>query len=131
MDLNPYLIFNGDCAEAVRFYSGLLGGEILFIQRFGDVEDMGPPEYADKVLHTQLRIGKRMLMMSDSMPGEWEKPQGFHVQLGFDDDDRAAKVFDALADGGTVTMPYGKTFWARGFGMCNDRFSIPWMVNYD
>lgn len=41
----------------------------------------------------------------------------------------AERIFKALAENGTITMPYQKTFWSSGFGTAVDRFGTPWMVN--
>ena len=68
-------------------------------------------------------------MASDAPPGHYQKPQGFSVSLQVEDPDDAERRFKALAEGGTVTMPFGKTFFSKGFGMCVDQFGIPWMVN--
>jgi PhnB protein len=68
-------------------------------------------------------------MASDAPPGRYEKPTGFSVSIELDDVAEAERIFNALADGGTVGMPFQKTFWSSGFGMCTDRFDIPWMVN--
>lgn len=41
------------------------------------------------------------------------------------------RAFAALAAGGTVKMPFSRTFWSPGFGMLVDRFGVPWMVNVE
>ena len=70
-----------------------------------------------------------MLMGADSPPGRYEKPKGITVSVHLKDLAECERIFNSLAEGGTVTMPFGKTFWSAGFGMCVDRFGIPWMVN--
>jgi PhnB protein len=55
--------------------------------------------------------------------------KGMSVMLGIDDPARAERIFSALADGGTVRMPFEQTFWAYRFGMVVDRFGTPWMIN--
>lgn len=133
MDLNPYLTFPGNCAEAMEFYAEVFGGSIEAMMRVADspmAAEM-PAEAQDKVMHARLRVGARAIMASDALTGEAEAPRGFSVQVGFDDPDKAARVFARLAKGGEATMPFAPTFWAAGFGMCRDRFGIPWMVNCD
>ena len=67
---------------------------------------------------------------SSSVPGDpTQKPQGFNVLATVPELPEAERVFTALARDGTVVMPFGPTFWAHGFGMCTDRFGVPWMVN--
>jgi PhnB protein len=68
-------------------------------------------------------------MGMDSPPDRYLAPQGFNVAVDITDPDEAGRAFRALAEGGTVTMPFQQTFWAHRFGMCTDRFGIPWMIN--
>jgi PhnB protein len=129
MKINPYLNFSGQCGEAFRFYAQVLGGT-LQMQTFG--EAMGgevSPEMRDHVMHVRLEVGDQVLMGSDSPPEHFQKPQGVYVSLQIDHVADAERVFHALAEGGTVTMPFEPTFWATRFGMAVDRFGTPWMVN--
>jgi PhnB protein len=131
MHLNPYLLFNGDCAEAFKFYEQTLGGKIEAMMTFNGspAAEHAPPEWGDKILHATLVIGDQRLMASDAPPGQYSKPQGISVSISLNDRDKGERIFNALAEGGRTTMPFAKTFWAAGFGMCTDRFGIPWMVN--
>ena len=88
-----------------------------------------PPEWKKKIMHARMSIGGEVLMASDAPPGHYHQPQGFSVSLQVADVADGERKFKALAEGGTVNMPYAKTFWAKGFGMCVDQFAIPWMVN--
>ena len=131
MELSPYLIFNGDCAEAFRFYERLLGGKIEAFNTFAGspAAEHAPPEWGDKILHASLRIEGQVIMASDAPPGQYANPQGLSVAIGLKDRNKGESIFNALAEGGTIQMPFQQTFWASGFGMCVDRFGIPWMVN--
>ncbi|HXE58245.1 MAG TPA: VOC family protein [Gemmatimonadales bacterium] len=132
MKANPYLSFDGRCAEAFRFYAELLGGTIEMMMTYGESPDAGamPPGWApDWVLHTTLVAGDVVLMGSDAPREHYSKPAGTHVALHVDRPEEAERIFRALAEGGTVTMPLGETFWARRFGMLIDRFGTPWMIN--
>lgn len=131
MQLNPYLLFNGNCAEAFKFYEQTLGAKIETLSTFkgSPAAEHAPPEWGDKVLHATLSVGDQKLMGSDAPPGHYEQPKGLSVSLSLNDRDKGERIFNALAEGGTMTMPFSKTFWASGFGMCTDRFGIPWMVN--
>jgi PhnB protein len=88
-----------------------------------------PPEWKKKIMHARLSIDGEVLMASDAPPGHFHQPQGFSVSLTVKDPGDGERKFKALSEGGAVNMPFGKTFWAKGFGMCVDRFGIPWMVN--
>jgi PhnB protein len=80
-------------------------------------------------MHATMSIGHTKLMASDSPPGQYRKPEGISVAIGLKDAAKGEQIFNALAENGQVIMPFQKTFWAAGFGMCVDRFGIPWMVN--
>jgi PhnB protein len=131
MQIHTYLLYNGQCGEAFRFYERVLGGTIDFIQTHGEspMADQTPPELRDKVMHVHMTVGDQVLMGSDAPMQHFEKPQGFSVSLGIEDPAEAERVFNALAEGATVTMPLQKTFWAGRFGMLVDRYGIPWMIN--
>lgn len=126
-----YLIFAGDCREAMTFYADLLGGDIEFMQTFSDspLNEEVPAEWRSKVLHARLNIAGRILMGSDAMPHQYEAQQGMSVQIGYPSVIRAKTVFDTLAESGEIQMPFTKTFWSDGFGMVKDRFGTPWIIN--
>jgi PhnB protein len=133
MQANTYLTFNGNCEEAFKTYQKLLGGEIVAMMTHVDTpaEAHVPPEWRDKILHARLVLGNGggMLMASDAPPGRQETMQGFSVTLNIKDPAEAERVFNVLAEGGTVRMALEETFWAHKFGMLTDRFGTPWMIN--
>ena len=131
MQLNPYLNFNGECEAAFRFYEQCLGGKMVFMMTHGEspIAEQVAPEWRNKIIHATLTVGDRVLMGSDAPPEHYEKPKGFSVSLSVDNPQEAERIFNALAEKGTVQMPLQKTFWSPGFGMLVDRFGIPWMVN--
>ena len=133
MQLLPYLHFNGDCETAFRYYERCLGAKIeaMLTHAGSPAEQHVPAEWRSKILHARLVVGEAVLMASDSPPGHYQKPQGFSVSIQISEPARADDIFRALADGGTVIMPFGQTFWAPRFGMLVDKFGIPWMVNCD
>jgi PhnB protein len=131
MQLNPYLSFDGNCGDALKFYQKVLGAKIEATHPYGDGPPgmQTPPDYKNKLMHAQITIDGEVLMGADSPPGHYKKPQGFSVSLQVENPADAEKRFKALAEGGTVIMPFGATFFSKGFGMCTDQFGIPWMVN--
>lgn len=133
MKLNPYLAFDGQCREAFQFYEKCLGGTIAFVQTIGDspMAAQMPPESHERIMHITLHVGDQVLQGADAPPGQFSKPAGFCVAVHFDDAGEGERVFNALAEHGTVQMPFQATFWAKGFGMLIDRFGIPWIVNAD
>jgi PhnB protein len=131
MQLIPYLTFDGQCAEAFKFYERVLGGklETLITHEESPMKDQVPPEWGDRIMHAYLTVGDAKLMGSDSPPEFFTKPQGLSVSINLDDVARGERIFKELSAGGTVTMPFEKTFWAERFGMLVDRFGTPWMIN--
>jgi PhnB protein len=131
MELNPYLSFDGNCAEAFKFYEKSLGGKIVAMMTYAEtpMKDQMPADSHGKIVHARLTLGDQMLMGADAPPGRYEPAKGMSVILGIDQPAEAERVFKALSENGTVQMPIEETFWARRFGMVVDRFGIPWMVN--
>jgi PhnB protein len=129
--LNPYLNFSGDCQQAIFHYERVLGAKVERAMHFSDMPG-GSVAHGNLVMHATLVIGAFKLMLSDAQPGTVvPKQSNQYVCLNLDDEAEAATMFAALADGGTVTMPFQDTFWGAKFGMLVDRFGIQWMVNAD
>ena len=135
MQIESYLYFGGNCEEALQFYRQCMGGEIVTLMRYeGSPMDTPqlPAEWKKKVMHATFETQGARFMASDTMPGE-PKPSyaGFAMSLFVPgkDAEPARKAFDALAQGGQVTMPFAPPFWGGHFGMLVDRFGVPWMVS--
>jgi PhnB protein len=127
--LNPYLNFDGDARQAMEYYKGVFGGE-LAMNTFGEYGQEGTPG-ADKIMHAQLETGSGFtIMASDTPPGMQRNPgDTMSISLSGDDAGELRGYWEKLSDGGTVTMPLEKQMWGDEFGMCVDRFGVPWMVN--
>ncbi len=132
MRLNPYLRFNGQCAEAFKLYASVLGGNIDMMMRYGESPVAGdmPAETHDRVMHCSMTAGTMTLMGADGPPTD-AISNGCAVMLGVDTPEEAERVFAALSEGGSSQMPMQQTFWSVRFGMVTDRFGTPWMVNCD
>jgi PhnB protein len=131
--IQPYLFFGGRCEEALAFYGRALGATVDFKMLYKDSPEpmkpgMIPPGFEGKVMHATFRVGDNVMMASDGneVGGKFD---GFFLSLNVATEAEAKKAFTALADGGAVKMPLGKTFWAPMFGMLVDRFGIGWMVS--
>jgi PhnB protein len=134
MQIQPYLIFSGRCDEALEFYRKALGAEVKALMRFKEAPEpnMCGPESADKVMHSEFRIGQTTVMASDGMEYSGKpKFDGVSLALLATSDAEAERLFAALSDGGQVSMPLGQTFFASRFGMVSDRFGVSWMVVTD
>lgn len=133
MRVEPYLFFEGRCEEAIEFYRKALGAEVTALIRYKESPEPPPPGKVppgseNKVLHSNLRIGETMVMASDGFCGGKPSFQGFSLSVTAPSEAEARRMFNALADGGQVQMPLGKTFFSPCFGMVADRFGVLWMV---
>jgi len=131
MKFVTYLSFDGRCREAFEFYAKTLGGKIVAMASHGETPaaEHVPPEWQDKIINAHLVVGDQQLMGADSPPQYFKGQEGFSVSIQVDSESEAERIFKALADGGTVTLPLEPTFWAKRFGMVKDRYGTPWMVN--
>jgi PhnB protein len=136
MQVQSYLIFNGRCDEAIDFYKKSLGAKVEMLMRFKenpDKDKLGanciPPGGDDKVMHSSFKIGDTVVMASDGMEYN-RKPEfkGFSLTVSAKDEAEADKLFNALAEGGKVSVPLTKTFFSPRFGMVDDKFGVGWMV---
>ena len=131
--IQPYLFFGGRCEEALEFYQQAIRAEIEMVMRFNESPEPPPPGtvpegYENKVMHASFRVGESQVMASDGC-SEDARFQGFSLSIAVETEAEANRVFNALADGGEVTMPLAKTFWSPRFGMLTDRFGVQWMIN--
>jgi PhnB protein len=128
----PYLAFDGNCADAMRYYAKVLDGK-LDLMSFGQspMAEQTPKEQRNRIMHARLELdGNGYLYAGDCPPGmPYQGIHGVSIALSYDSVAQAQGVFNALADGGKVGMPFGPTFWAKGFGMVTDKFGCPWLVN--
>ncbi|NEB74780.1 VOC family protein [Streptomyces sp. SID14478] len=127
--LNPYLSFDGDARQALEFYKEVFGGT-LALNTFGEAGQPDAP-FADQIMHALLETPSGFTLMgSDTPPGMEHTPgSNFSVSLSGDDDAELRGYWEKLSEGGTVAVPLEKQMWGDVFGMCTDRFGIPWMVN--
>ena len=135
MAFRPYLAFAGNAREAFTQYQKIFGGDAVILG-FSDMpEDAGPPPPGvskDAVMHAALMVGDGLLMGADDMGGNYKgKADGVCVNVNLPDPGEVKRVFDALAEGGSVQQPVQETFFSPAFGICTDKFGIPWMVMVD
>ena len=129
----PYLFFGGRCQEALDFYAKALGAQVEMVLRFDESphpmpEGMLAPGFENKVMHSSFTVGGARVMASDGCKAGDGGFHGVSLVLNADDEAQAHRYFDALADGGAVTMPLDKTFWSPCYGMVTDRFDMHWQV---
>ncbi|WP_298210895.1 VOC family protein [Acidovorax sp.] len=138
MKVEPYLMFEGRCDEALDFYRRALGAEVTMLMRYKDNPEAaaaqgcgqgaGAGPTPEMVMHAAFKVGGAQLMASDGMGSGKPSFQGISLSLGAANAAEARRYFDALAEGGQVQMPFGPTFFSPAFGMVADRFGVSWMV---
>jgi PhnB protein len=133
MHIQPYLFFDGRCEEALEFYRGAVGAEVIMLMRMKDSPEPPPPGTVppgaeNKIMHASLRIGDTTVNASDGRCRGMPKFQGFSLSLWAPTEEEAERLFSRLGEGGQVQMPMEKTFFSPCFGMVADRFGVSWMV---
>jgi PhnB protein len=128
--VQPYLFFDGRCEEALSFYKSALGAEMGMLMRWKDSPEQAncPPANADKVMHAEFKVGETTIMASDGNNTGKPAFQGFYLAIHAKDESEFDKLFNALTNGGQVTVPPTKTFFSPRFGMAADKFGVGWMV---
>lgn len=130
--LVPYLHFNGNAEEVLNFYKDAFEGEIIMLNRYGDSPMKSDESLKDKIIHSRVKFGDNILMISDSFNGELASTGGnMQLSVEVDDGNKIEQVFNKMAEGGKVTMPLAKQFWGATFGMLQDKFGVNWMFNYE
>ena len=130
--IDAYLSFDGNCADAMRFYERVLRGKLKALLKNSETPaaEHVPAGNEDRIMHAYLEFDGGSLMAGDAMVSDkYEGIKGVSLTLSYEDTSEAKRVFDELSEGGAVTMPWSPTFWAEAFGMLRDRFGTPWIIN--
>ncbi len=131
--VQPYLFFRGRCEEAIAYYREKLGAEVVMQLRFKDnpdkpSPDMVPPALDNRIMHAEVRIKGASIMMSDGMKAGPLDFQCMSLSITVEDEAEVDRLCKALAEGGTVQMPPGRTFFSPRFGAVTDKFGVSWMM---
>ena len=130
MQVQPYLDFNGRCGEALEFYKKAIDAKVEMVMHWKDCPDksMSTAQNADKVMHSQFTVGDTTVLASDGRNGGQPNFNGIMLCITAENEAKADKLFNGLAEGGRVAMPMGKTFFSSRFGMVADKFGVGWMI---
>jgi len=132
MSLEPYLFFDGNCADAMRFYEKALDGKLEMMMKASEapVKSEHDKDNPNGILHAAVSVQGSRILASDWMsPDPYPGMKGVSLAIAYPTIDEARKKFEALAAGGRVNMPLDKTFWVESFGMVTDKFGTNWMVS--
>lgn len=133
MQVNAYLNFGGNCAEALRYYEEHLGAKTLFSMTFEQAPpgNTAPGDFDPKgIMYVHASLGDTHIMGNDVPASQWLPMRSAYVALSVDSIEEAERIHKALSDGGEIFMPMAETFFAFRFSMLRDKFGINWMVIY-
>ena len=130
MQVQPYLFFDGRCDEALEFYKNAVGAKVGMVMRFKDAPEPTQcnPGSENKVMHASFEIGDTMVLASDGRNSGQPKFEGFSLAVSANSEAEVERMFNALGEGGQVTLPLTKTFFSPKFGMLADKFGVHWMI---
>lgn len=132
MILAPYLVFDGNCEEAMEFYAQVFDGEITALNRYDNAPMNMPANYRQKIMHAEMLFESNRIQGCDVLPTEENKHgTDFSLSISVVEVFVLDRVFNRLAEGGVITMPLQDTFWGARFGMITDKFGIRWMFSCD
>jgi len=130
IEVSPFVVFHGSCEAAFEFYKAVFGGEYQFIYRYRDVpSDETPEGCEDKILHVSLPLTHNVNLMGMDAPGDAAGAGPVAIGLRLNEKAETFRLFEALAEDGTVTVPLAPTFYADYFGSVIDRFGVAWSFN--
>jgi len=128
-----YLAFDGNCADAMRFYEQALKArlEVLMSGADSPMAEQMPAEFRHRIMHARLALPGGGLLYAGDAPAHvpYEGIKGVSIALDFDTVAEAERVFAEMSAGGQVTMPMQGAFWAKRWGMLVDKFGAPWIIN--
>ncbi|MDX1920521.1 MAG: VOC family protein [Candidatus Caenarcaniphilales bacterium] len=128
--LNVYLMFEGNCQEALEFYKTCLKGEVVSKQTVGESPMESPEEYKNRIIHAEFKAEGIYFMAADAFPGQKvASANNVNLSINLDDPKEQEEIFGKLSEGGTIGMPLQDTFWGARFGMIVDKYGIHWMLN--
>jgi len=124
------LFFEGYCEEALAYYEAALGARVLSVMRYREnpQPEYNPPGLEDKVMHSAFAVGDSILFASDGHASGTTNFKGFCLTITVSSTDEARRLFDGIAQDGTIQMPLVETFYSPLFGMATDKFGLQWMV---
>lgn len=133
MEIQPYLFFNGQCDQAIAYYTEILGAQLIEKHTYADAPPGSsspdcptPPSHL--IMHAMLKIGDSIVLVSDGRGEGAMKFDGFFLTLLVHDVQQGRKLHQAILNQGKELMPYMPTFYSPGFGMVTDRFGVGWMI---
>ncbi|MDR0306015.1 MAG: VOC family protein [Chitinispirillales bacterium] len=136
MMVSTFLMFNGDCEEAIRFYEKAFGVKATNVMRYSEAppsaDFKAPAGTENYIMYSQLKLGGTPIMLGDTTP-DWKTSfgSGMSITITLDSPEKVKTLFNALKEGGKITMEPQETFWSKLFGSLEDRFGVSWMISVE
>ncbi|WP_299780249.1 VOC family protein [uncultured Formosa sp.] len=129
MNIQAYLAFQGNCHEALHFYSDTFNAQIINKQTYKDNKIDVPLSYREKLQHAELK-GKGIHFMAYDASPDTPINHGnqIHMSVDLDSKEEAEHIFKSLSKNGQVHHDFREREWGY-FGRCTDEYGINWMVN--
>jgi PhnB protein len=133
LQLNAFIMMDGNAQEAILFYEKSLGAKVLFKQTVGE----GPKNSeisltADekaRVSHSVLKIGESEIMVSDNLPGQpFQSGNQVTICITADVKEEAKQIYEALKQEGQVNMPLQETYFSPAYGIVIDKFGVTFQI---
>jgi PhnB protein len=133
MQLIPYINFNGNTDEAMKYYQSIFGGEIS-VMKFKDSppdEIEIPDEAKEKIMHGELKTKNITIYFSDSLEkNKFNSAQQISLVVELDEPDSQKTIYDKLSKDGKILMKLEETFWNAIFATVVDKYGVCWSLNY-
>ncbi|UGB28711.1 VOC family protein [Metabacillus sp. B2-18] len=131
--LIPYLVMNGNAAEAIEFYQKALNAQLLFSQSFDEMPENPefplPEEAKKRISHATMQVGETEVMLSDTFPGQpHQSGNQVTICISTDNPQNSREMFEELSNDGVVTMPLQETFFSPAYGSVTDKFGVNFQI---
>ena len=134
MKASPYLMFNGNCMEAIGFYEKAFNTKAVGVCQYKDTPPMEgmppmPAEIEELVMHSVLPIGNSTIYLCDTTPDQARAfANGSIPCVELDDAESVKDAFEVLKEGGKVFCEAGEAFWNKCYAEVEDKFGLKWSV---
>lgn len=126
-----HLNFRGQAREALEFYRGVFGGDLLAFT-YADAHNVSDPAEADQLMWGQVTSPDGFAVMAYDVPASRAYDRGtdpFFVSVRGADSEEIERLWAGLAEGAEVKAPLAPAGWAPLYGMLTDRFGVTWVLD--
>ncbi|OKP81864.1 hypothetical protein A3842_10520 [Paenibacillus sp. P3E] len=133
IQLNPFILLDGNAQKAIEFYQETLGAKLLFKQTVGEgPQNPDTPlseEAKARIAHSVLRVGETDFYVADLEEGQALIPgNGINICITVDNAAEAEQLYHLLKEGGQVDIELAPAYFSPAFGMVTDKFGVTFQV---